>query len=271
MGFSEKLAEAVARNRSLLCIGLDPEPAALPAAFGRGPVGILSFNRVIIDATRDLVCGYKPNAAFYERFGAQGWAALRKTIAAVPRHIPVVLDAKRGDVEHTMRAYAEAVFEQLGADAVTVAPWYGHDALQPFFAYRDRGVFLVCRTSNPGAAEFQDAVYLRIAARAVEWNAAHGHVGLVVGATQTREARAIRAVAAELPILLPGVGAQGGDVSAAVAATLRTDGAGVLASASRSVLYAGGGPDFAERARQEAQRLRDAINTVRPTATLASS
>ncbi len=270
MGFSEKLAEAVARNQSLLCVGLDPDPNALPVAFPRDGTGMLSFNRAIIDATQDLVCCYKPNAAFYERLGADGWTVLRETIAAVPRQIPVLVDAKRGDVGHTMRAYAEALFDQLEADAVTVAPWYGHDALAPFLAYRDRGLFLVCRTSNPGAAEFQDPVYLRVAARAVEWNAHHGHVGLVVGATQPHEARTIRAVAGGLPILLPGVGAQGGDVSTAVAAALRADGAGVLASASRSVLYAGAGSDFAERARQEAHRLRDAINSVRRTATLAS-
>jgi orotidine-5'-phosphate decarboxylase len=272
MTFSEKLAAAVGKNASLLCVGLDPEPELFPAPFDRTPAAILSFNRAIIAATADLACCYKPNAAFYERFGAAGWTALAATIAAVPPPIPVLLDAKRGDVGNTMRAYAEAAFLELKADAVTVAPWYGHDALRPFLAHRDRGVFLVCRTSNPGAADFQDLyvegemLHARVARKAVEWDRQHGQVGLVVGATRPAEARAVRGLAPTLPFLLPGVGAQGADLEAAVKAALRSDGAGVLVSASRSILYAGSGSDFAALARAEAVRIRDTINIARAAA-----
>ncbi len=272
MTFSEKLAAAVEQNSSLLCVGLDPEPELFPAPLERTPAAILSFNRAIIEATSDLVCCYKPNAAFYERFGAAGWGALAATIAAVPPSIPVLLDGKRGDVGNTMRAYAEAAFLELKADALTVAPWYGHDALRPVLAHRDRGVFLVCRTSNPGGADFQDlyvdgeTLYARVARRAVEWHRHHGHIGLVVGATRPAETRAVRAVAPTLPFLLPGVGAQGADLEAAVKAALRADGAGVLVSASRSVLYAGSGSDFAALARAEAVRIRETINVARAAA-----
>ncbi len=266
MTFSEKLAAAISQNRSRLCIGLDPEPELFPGEFGRDARAILAFNHAIIDATQDLVCCYKPNAAFYERFGAEGWEMLRATIAAVPHPIPVLLDAKRGDIGNTMRAYADAVFLTLRADAVTAVPWYGQDAVRPLLAFRDRGVFIVCRTSNPGGGDLQDLqvegepLYVRIARRAVEWNRNHGHVGLVVGATRPAEARAVRVAAPTLPLLLPGVGVQGADLEAAVTAAVRADGGGVLVSAARSILYAGSGSDFAAAARSEAVRLRDAIN-----------
>jgi orotidine-5'-phosphate decarboxylase len=269
MAFTEKLAAAVTRNESLLCVGLDPELELFPSHLQREPATIVEFNRAIIEATQDLVCCYKPNIAFYQRYGAEGWAALRATISSVPPHIPVLLDAKSGDVGNTMRAYADAAFLELKADAVTLAPWYGHDAIRPFLAYRDRGVFLVCRTSNAGGADFQDALiegeplYLRVARRAVEWNRPHGHIGLVVGATGPAQARAVRAAAPELAFLVPGLGAQGADLEAAVGAALRSDGAGILAAASRSILYAGSGPDYAGAARAEAQRLRAALNLAR--------
>jgi orotidine-5'-phosphate decarboxylase len=269
MAFTEKLAAVVTRNESLLCVGLDPELELFPSHLQREPATIIEFNRTIIEATQDLVCCYKPNIAFYQRYGAEGWAALRATIGSVPPHIPVLLDAKSGDVGNTMRAYADAAFLELKADAVTLAPWYGHDAIRPFLAYRDRGVFLVCRTSNAGGADFQDALiegeplYLRVARRAVEWNRPHGHIGLVVGATGPAQARAVRAAAPELAFLVPGLGAQGADLEAAVGAALRIDGAGILAAASRSILYAGSGPDYAGAARAEAQRLRAALNLAR--------
>ena len=263
MTFLAKLRAATARNRSLLCVGLDPQPDRLPLP------DLLAFTRAIIDATADLVCAYKPNAAFFEALGLDGWRALRDTIAAVPDGIPVILDAKRGDIAHSAAAYATACFDFLGADAVTVNPYLGADGVLPFLARPDRAAFVLCRTSNPGAADLQELLvngeplYLRVADLVQRWAVPHGNAGLVVGATDPAALAAVRARCPALPILLPGVGAQGGDLEAAVQAGLDADGAGLLVNASRSILYASAGADFAAAARAEAQRLRDAINSVR--------
>ena len=260
-GFRTKYEAAATRNRSLLCIGLDPDPARMPAG-----VSTVGFLRAVIDATADLVCCYKPNAAFFEVDGAAGWETLRAVIEAVPDDIPVLLDAKRGDVGHTAGFYARAVFETLGADAVTANPYLGADALAPFLAYEDRHTFVLCRTSNPGARELQDLpfeggrpLYEHVAMLANEWDRNH-NVGLVVGATYPAEAARIRELCPGLLFLLPGIGAQQGDIDAAVRASLDARGGGILVSASRNVLYASSGPDFASAARVEAIRLRDAIN-----------
>lgn len=259
---------------SLLCVGLDPEVARLPAAVAGNTVGerIVAFNRAIVAATSDLVCAYKPNSAFYEAYGPEGMEALRQTIALIHEQapdVPVLLDAKRGDMANTSSAYAHAVFDVYGADAVTVQPYQGHEALVPFLERAERGVFVLCRTSNPGAAELQDLLvegeplYLHLARRVASvWNAG-GNCGLVVGATWPDELRAIRAAAPNLPILVPGVGAQGGDLEASVRAGVDARGRGLLVSASRSVLYASADEDFADAARREALRLRDAINLAR--------
>lgn len=260
---------------TLLCVGLDPEMERLPAAVeGATPAArIVAFNRAVIEATADLVCTYKPNAAFYEAHGVAGVEALQRTIALVHElapGVPVLLDAKRGDMANTSRAYARAMFDAFGADAVTVQPYQGQEALLPFIERADRGVFVLCRTSNPGAAELQDLsvegepLYLHLARRvAGAWNA-RGNCGLVVGATWPDELRTVRAVAPDLPILVPGIGAQGGDLEASVRAGLDARGQGLLISASRSVLYASTEADFAQAARREALRLRDAINQARP-------
>jgi orotidine-5'-phosphate decarboxylase len=261
--FIERLDDASRKNRSLLCIGLDPWGPSLPIA------DITAFNKAIIDATHDLVCAYKPNSAFYEAEGLDGLRALEATIAAVPDGIPVILDAKRGDIGNTAAAYAKAAFEIFGADAVTVNPYMGGDTVEPFLAYEDKAAFILTRTSNPGGQDFEDLnvestggthpLYERVTAHAVEWNT-KSNVGLVVGATQPEEFARIRALAPDLPILVPGIGTQGGDLAASMKNGVDARGRGVIISASRSVIYASKGADFAEAARAAAMELRDAIN-----------
>ena len=261
--FREKYEAAAAANDSLLCVGLDPDPSRLPPG-----VDIDAWLREVIEATSDLVCCYKPNAAFFEARGPHGQEALWGLIDGIPDEIPVLLDAKRGDVGNSAEFYARAVFEVLGADAVTVNPYLGGDAVEPFLAHEDRHTFVLCRTSNAGAGELQDRalaasggggsgpLYLAVAERANAWNT-RGNVGLVVGATYPEEARAIRELCPDLLFLMPGVGAQAGELEAAVHAALDARGGGIIVNASRSVLYPQAGSP--EAARAEAQRLRDAI------------
>jgi uridine monophosphate synthetase len=259
--FAEKLTHAIERNDSLLCVGLDPRPDRFPPQVLAQPGPIFTFNKTIIDATADLVCAYKPNFAFYEAQGVEGLAALRLTIEYVHEvtDVPVILDAKRGDIGSTAEAYAKAAFEVWEADAVTVNPYLGHDAVQPFTAYTDRGVFVLCHTSNPGATDLQTLdcggrpLYQVVAEQAVRWGA---NVGLVIGATYPQALRAVREMAPQMWVLLPGVGAQGGDLEAALAAGLDEQGSGIIVNASRSILYA-------EDPRTTAQKLRDRINAAR--------
>ncbi len=282
--FGARLRERWQSGRTLLCVGLDPEVERLPAALRPSTAdesaveeALFAFTCAIADATADLACAFKPNAAFYEAYGAGGSRALIRLVAYIhARHadVPVLLDAKRGDMGNTSMAYARAVFDVIGADAVTLHPYLGLDGIEPFLTHADRGVFVLCRTSNPGSGEFQtmtvheqegreEPLYLAVARRvATTWNA-RGNCGLVVGATYPDELRRVRAIAGDLPILVPGIGAQGGDLEASVAAGLDGSGAGLLISASRSVLYASAHADFAEAARSEAQKLRDAIEDVR--------
>ncbi len=261
MSFFEHLAQTCIQNDSLLCVGLDPRPEQFLAEILDQDDPIFSFNRRIIDATRDLVCAYKPNYAFYEACGLEGLRALRRTIDCIGAATPVILDAKRSDIGSTADAYARAAFETWGADAVTVAPYLGSDAVRPFLAHAGRGVFVLCHTSNPSAAELQtldcggEPLYIRLARQAVEW-AGPEQLGLVVGATYPAALRAVRRVAPQAWLLVPGVGAQGGDLEAAVAAGLRPDGLGMVINASRAVCYA---PD----PRAAAAQLRDQINAAR--------
>jgi orotidine-5'-phosphate decarboxylase len=256
---------------SWLCVGLDPDPQSLPNG-----VDIDAFLSGIIDATRDLVCCYKPNLAFFEALGTAGQQLLRAVLKAVPSDVPILVDAKRGDTPQTMRFYARAIFDELGADAVTVNPYLGGDSLEPFFEYSDRGVFVLCKTSNPGAGEIQDlvvdgseALYLRVARRALGWDK-HGTLGLVVGATYPSDVAAVRRIVERAPILLPGVGAQAGDLEASVRAAIDARGGGALVNASRSVLYAARGGNWQAAARAEADRLRQAINIARTQAATSS-
>jgi orotidine-5'-phosphate decarboxylase len=258
------LRAAALDHDSWLCVGLDPDPASLPEG-----IGVEAFLHGIVEVTHDLVCCYKPNLAFFEALGMAGQEALRSILAVMPSEVPVLIDAKRGDTPQSMRAYARAIFDELGADAVTVNPYLGGDSLEPFFDYADRGVFVLCKTSNPGAGEIQDLVvegseplFLRVARRAVEWDK-HGTLGLVVGATYPDDVASVRRVAPRAPILLPGVGAQAGDLEQSVRAAVDADGTGALVNASRSILYASRGSDWRLAARSEADRLRSAINAAR--------
>jgi orotidine-5'-phosphate decarboxylase len=263
--FLERLHAAARANASWLCVGLDPEPSD----------DVVGFLGGIIEATRDLVCCYKPNIAFFEALGMPGHAALRSVLQAIPADVPVLIDAKRGDTPNTMRAYARAIFDELGADAVTVNPYLGGDALEPFFDYPDRGVFVLCKTSNPGAVEMQDLLvegeplFRYVARRALGWDR-HGTLGLVVGATYPSDVASVRAVAPRVPILLPGVGAQSGDLSGAVRAGVDAAGERAIVNASRTILYASTGADWQAAARAEAERLRGAIDVARHEALLAT-
>lgn len=268
--FAERLVHAMARKKSLLCVGLDPEIGKLPARLrGLPPAqAILAFNREIIAATSDLVVCYKPNLAFYEALGPPGLEALGQTLAHVPSDVLTIGDGKRGDIAHTMRLYAQALFDVYGFDAVTASPYLGQDALQPLLTRRDKGVFVLCRTSNPGAAEITDlqvngrSLFLTIAERVQAWNE-HGNVGLVLGATYPRDLASVRALCPELPILLPGVGAQQGSLEDAVRAGVDKEGAGLLVVAARQVLYASSDDDFPVAARRVAAELRERINRMR--------
>lgn len=271
MTFREKLDAAWKGSNSLLCVGLDPELSQLPEGFGADDVA--RFNIAIIEATSDLVCAYKPNVAFYEGLGPErGYAALRETLAAIPSHIITLADAKRGDVEHTARAYARALFDDLGFDSATVNAYLGRDSVEPWIERADHGAFVVTRTSNPGAPDLQDLpvqteggsrpLFEIVAERARSWDAQR-NVGLVAGATYPDEMRRLRELCPEMPFLVPGIGAQAGSLEQAVRAGLDARGGGLIVSASRGVTYASRGADFAEAARREALRLRDEINIVR--------
>ncbi len=257
-----------------VCIGLDPDWERLPApvrtAAGPEPsdearaVAVLGFCTAIVDATADLACAFKPNAAFFERFGAPGVAALgavMRHIRAVAPAVPVIYDAKRGDIGSTNAGYVEDAFDRLGAHAITVHPYLGRESLAPVLARTDRGTIVLVRTSNPGGGEFQDLridgepLYQIVARRvAQDWNAA-GNCAVVVGATYPEELAAVRAIVGDMPILIPGIGAQGGDLRRTVAAGRDARGRGMIVSASRSILYASAGDDFASAARAETERL----------------
>ena len=261
MRFFDHLEQTATARNSLLCVGLDPRPERFPADIAAQSDPIFAFNKQIIDATRDLVCAYKPNAAFYEAHGLDGLAALRRTIDYIGTDTPVILDAKRGDIGSTAAAYARAAYEVWGAGAVTVHPYLGSDSVSPFTSFSERAIFVLCHTSNPGASELQtllcegETLYLRVARLTQEWDSA-GQIGLVIGATYPSALRAARRVAAQAWFLVPGVGAQGGDLDAATQAGLRADGLGMVISASRSVCHA---PD----PRAATVDLRDRINAAR--------
>ena len=272
MNFIDRLRQAWAAQQTLLCVGLDPDPARLPAQLASSAYPIFEFGRAIVDATADLVCAFKPQIAYYAAARAED--QLEMTIANIRRHhpaIPVILDAKRGDIGSTAEMYAREAFVRYQADAVTVNPYLGFDSLQPFLDYADKGVIVLCRTSNPGAGDLQDMasggrkLYEVVAEKAArDWNA-NANVLLVVGATYPEELREIRSIVGDMPILVPGVGAQGGDVAAVLANGATADGTGLVISSSRAVLYAGSGSDYAQAARSAALKLRDEINLCRKT------
>jgi orotidine-5'-phosphate decarboxylase len=270
MGFMHDLSAAWQRNDSLVCVGLDPEPTRFPARFRDDPDAVFGFCRAIVDATADLACAFKPQIAHFAALGVED--ALRRLIAhihAAHPGVPVILDSKRGDIGSTARNYAIEAFDRYGADAVTVNPYLGRDSMQPFLDRADKGVVILCRTSNAGAGDLQDLLvdgrplYQHVAAKvANEWNANRNCL-LVVGATWPQQLREVRAIVGDVPFLVPGVGAQGGDVEAVVANGCTADGTGLLVSSSRAILYASSGDDFADAARTAALQLRDTINAAR--------
>jgi orotidine-5'-phosphate decarboxylase len=274
MDFLQKLDAAVDKNDSLLCVGLDPDIAKLPAAARDAAAPLFAFNKAIIDATADLVCAFKPNSAFYEGRGAAGIEELKQTCDYLRDKypdIPVILDFKRGDIGNTNEHYAAFAFEYLGVDAVTVQPYQGRAAVQPFLDRTDKGVIILCKTSNEGSGEFQDLetgggkLYMQVAARvAKEWNA-NGNCLLVVGATYPEELAGVRGLVGDMTLLVPGIGAQGGDVEATLRAGLDGRGRGLIINSSRAILYASSGDDFADAARQAATKARDEINRYRRT------
>jgi len=268
--FSEMLGARWHNNETLVCVGLDPLPDRFPTSIRASPDPILSFNKAIVDATSDLVCAYKPQIAHYSALGAED--ELVRTIAYIHDEypgIPVILDAKRGDVGSTATQYAREAFERYRADAVTVNPWLGYDAVRPFLRYTGKGVVVLCRTSNASAADIQDLVvdgrpvYIHVAEQvAAKWNA-EGNCLLVVGATRPEPLAEVRQIAGDIPFLVPGIGAQGGDVGAVVRNGITSDGAGLVINSSRAILYADDTQTFAESARKATQSLRDVINEQR--------
>ncbi len=268
--FIEQLESAWDVNGSLVCVGLDPEIERFPPQVVDQASPIFQFNKAIIDATADLVCAYKPQFAHYAAYEAED--QLERTIDYIHRTypgIPVILDSKRGDVGNTAERYAIEAFERYHADAVTVSPYLGGDSMEPFLKYEDKGVIILCRTSNPGAGDLQDLevggrrvfhIVAELAAR--RWNA-RGNCALVVGATYPRELAEVREIVGNMPFLVPGVGAQGGDVAQAVQSGQTAVGTGLVISSSRSILYASSGEDFVSAARAATLKLRDQINASR--------
>jgi len=272
MTFIDNLKSRWSTANSLVCVGLDPEPAKFPAHLRNNPDAIFAFCRAIVDATADLVCCFKPQIAHFAALGAEN--ALTRLVAHIhTTHpgIPVILDAKRGDIGSTAQHYAAEAFDRYAADAVTASPYLGRDSVQPFLDRKDRGVVILCRTSNPGAGDFQDLevrdddgvsrpLYQRVAETiARDWNG-NGNCALVVGATWPEQLRDVRTIVGDMPLLIPGIGAQGGDVEAVVTNGRTAAGSGLIISSSRAILYASSGADFAEAARTATVELRDTIN-----------
>lgn len=262
---------------TLVCVGLDPVYERLPASVRQGVSpedAFFTFNRAIIDATHDLVCAYKPNSAFYEALADGGMQALIKTVAYIKQtypHIPIILDAKRADIGSTNSGYVQAAFDAIGANAITVHPYLGKEALAPFLARKDKGILVLVKTSNPGSDEFQnlpvgnkqEPLYQVIARHVAEdWNT-HGNCALVVGATYPSELKQVRAIVGDMPILIPGIGAQGGDLAATVVAGKDSRGHGMIISSSREIIYASNDENFAQAAREATMSLRDKINSYR--------
>ncbi len=266
--FMEKLESASLSNRSLLCVGLDPDPRQMPVS------DLFEFNRAIIDATMDLVCAYKPNVSFYEAQGFPGLEALKQTIEYIHSAsdgVPVIGDAKRGDLGPSAESYAKAMFEVWEFDAITATAWGGRESLQPFFDCKDKGVFVWCRSSNSSAGDIQDLpvasngtqrpVFELLADMAQGWNG-NGNVGLVVGATYPEDLNKLRAMCPDMPFLIPGVGAQGGALEESVRCGVNAAGRMAIVSSSRGILYASAGADYPEAARQAALDVRDQMNAV---------
>jgi orotidine-5'-phosphate decarboxylase len=268
MKFIEKLQKIQRKNRSLLCVGLDSDPAKLPRHLGTSKNAVLHFNQHIIEATSGLVCAYKLNLAFYEALGERGWHILEETLSLIPEGIVTIGDGKRGDIGNTSERYANALYNELGFDSVTVNPYLGFDSVEPFIQSDKHCAFILALTSNEGSNDFQRLIirgrplYEKVVQAAVKWNS-RKNIGLVVGATHPNELRPIRELAPAMPILIPGIGKQGGDLESAVRYGCDNHGRLAIINASRSVLYASPGKDFMAAAEAEARQLRDSIQKFR--------
>ena len=270
--FFEHLADRCETVGSSLCVGLDPDPTRIPRHLGTGPEAIYKFCVEIIEATADLAAAYKPNTAFFESIGVEGWHVLDQVLQAAPRELPIILDCKRGDVNSTARHYARATFERLRVGAVTINPYMGFDAVEPFLEYDQRGVYVLCLTSNRGAFDFQlqDDLYLRVARKVREWNE-KGNCGLVVGATKPTFLQSIMAIAPELPLLVPGLGAQGGDLDGILQTAPGRPLHHLLFNVSRSILYAANDRSFGRQARVAARYYCKLIMDARKRVTVGGS
>jgi orotidine-5'-phosphate decarboxylase len=264
--FKDRLNQLIEKKNSLLCVGLDPDIELIPKFLLRDRDPLFTFLKEIIEATSDTAIAYKPNIAFYETLGTPGWKLLEKILEIIPPDMLLIADAKRADIGNSSRKYAELFFQNYKFDAITVSPYLGQDSIIPFMDFEDRGIFVLCLTSNKGSQDFQylnidsEPLYLRIARKVSEWNLRSGNCGLVVGATHPEDMGSIREVAPELPFLIPGIGAQGGNLKIAV--QFGTDAASgcALINASRSILYASPDVDFTMAAEEAANKLKDEIN-----------
>lgn len=268
MDFTQKLRHIQHKNESLLCIGLDTDAEKIPRFLRRSRNPQYEFNRLLIEATQDLVCAYKLNLAFYESMGETGYRTIHRTLAHIPREIVTVADGKRGDIGNTAARYASLIFDDWKFDATTVSPYMGYDSMEPFLRSRDRCAFILALTSNTGSRDFQylrvngRPLYEHVARAAGKWNRKR-NVGLVVGATHPAELKRIRSLTLEMPILIPGIGAQRGDLEAAVRYGCNAKGELAVINIGRSIIYASGGKDFAEKARETAQAYRKQMEAYR--------
>ncbi len=267
--FFPKLDELCKQKKSLLCIGLDIDMERIPPFLLTELDPLFYFNRSIIEATHDCAVAYKLNIAFYEALGIPGWDLLERTLSVIPSDVLVIADAKRGDIGNSSRKYAETFFKTYSFDALTVNPYMGFDAIQPFLEYEDRGIYVLGLTSNTGALDFQYLkvendmpLYLKVAEKVVEWNFVYGNLGLVVGGTHANEVAEIREQAPQIPFLIPGIGAQGGNLELAVKNAITSEGRGAIFNASRSIIYASSGHDFDEVAHERARHLKEQINLI---------
>jgi len=266
MTFTQKVRDVQHKKNSLLCIGLDVDLEKIPEHLKSAANPVLEFNRQIIEATCDLACAYKPNLAFYEAMGESGLIILRETLKLIPKSVITIGDGKRGDIGNTAERYAKSLFDDFGFDSVTVNLYMGFDSVEPFLKNPEKGVFLLALTSNSGSKDFQrlkvagKPLYEKVIRTAKKWNT-NQNIGFVVGATHPRELKAIRKIVPEMPLLIPGIGKQGGDLKSAVRDGCDKDGKLAIINASRSIIYASSGKDFADAARREAKKLVEEMRT----------